>query len=486
MLRSFRPSHAFLAAAAVLAVSACDSPSGSPGPRATALVFPGGRALADSASVDVVFRVAVRTADGAAPSGLPVSFRSVGEATTEVRPMRGATGYQPAYTDTTDAAGEVRVLLDLHVAGEHRLAVRAGGLEDTVAFSITSGRAVSVPYGPRDTAVVPGVTFAVPVEARDRHQNLVRFTYEVARGPVTVTQQGAITATGVGRGIVLIRSVARVDSVGISVVPEGELAAQTFDPLSDQPTGLAVYALDGSRKRVLAPGFTARPGYKGLSWLADGSAVVVADEASVHLVDMDGRTRDVVRRPDPTSRLTGPRVSRDGAWIYFDDTTGRGTRIRRIRPDGTGESLPLGPAPAGAEYHAAPSPDGSRLAYITDAPACCLFRVSIRTLATGGSTQLADSAATVAWSPAGDVLAVAHGSSLWVVNADGTGKRVLGHEFPKTFWLDWSPDGRWLMLSSEARGVVLVDTATGDVLPLPFARYHGDAAWRPAPRAARR
>ena len=49
--------------------------------------------------------------------------------------------------------------------------------------------------------------------------------------------------------------------------------------------------------------------------------------------------------------------------------------------------------------------------------------------------------------------------------------------------LDWSPDGRWLVVrSGELPRVELIRVDTGETLPLPFSALVEEPAWRPATR----
>ena len=109
-------------------------------------------------------------------------------------------------------------------------------------------------------------------------------------------------------------------------------------------------------------------------------------------------------------------------------------------------------------YAAAPtfSPDGRQVAFLTNLSGSPqVWRIPV----TGGYpqmvTSLDDPVQAVAWSPAGDWLAiqVAPGgglnSQVCIVRPDGTGLRRLTEGGKSNNWLgDWTADGRFLAISS--------------------------------------
>jgi hypothetical protein len=46
-------------------------------------------------------------------------------------------------------------------------------------------------------------------------------------------------------------------------------------------------------------------------------------------------------------------------------------------------------------------------------------------------------------------------------------------------WMEWSPDGKWLIVSPDAGPVTLFDIQTGARLPVPTLATYVATAWRP-------
>ncbi len=97
------------------------------------------------------------------------------------------------------------------------------------------------------------------------------------------------------------------------------------------------------------------------------------------------------------------------------------------------------------------SPDGTRVAfdafsqdgirpdaYVMDADGSEVIKL-------GGGPTVA-----LAWTPDGRRLLVSRGGSLLTVDPDGTHERVVLADPPEDgmLWVDWSPDGRWMVMSA--------------------------------------
>lgn len=146
-----------------------------------------------------------------------------------------------------------------------------------------------------------------------------------------------------------------------SLAPDGRLV---YSELIKQEEGhqsrLWITNQAGGEARPL----TAGPGDYGPVWAPDGSAIVFQTyddarrEAIAVLDPVEGEPRLVALGRDPT-------FTPDGAWIVYSQRFGKGYRLRRMRPDGTGK-LGLGSAPevVGDELHPAVSPDGRYVAYV--------------------------------------------------------------------------------------------------------------------------
>lgn len=199
---------------------------------------------------------------------------------------------------------------------------------------------------------------------------------------------------------------------------------------------------------------------------------------------MDLAHRD--RRYRLTSGWTDhdPTWTRDGRWIYFSrylsqDDEGPGYSfheecgsIFRVRAHGREPAELLTNPPAEDSFHShfspAVSPDGVRIAF-TDASQCSGGTASyaLRVADTYGNVTR-DLARLVGnrdepfygspdWSPDGERLAFADGSSLAVVDRDGSERRQLTPPRLKLDFLGahgpaWSPDGNWIAFTTASKG----------------------------------
>jgi WD40 repeat protein len=97
----------------------------------------------------------------------------------------------------------------------------------------------------------------------------------------------------------------------------------------------------------------------------------------------------------------------------------------------------------------------------------------------GGRTFLVNGT-IAAWSPTDDLIAYAAGGLVGVIRSDGTGQRVLAPDIKSEVkWMDWSPDGKWLLVSPPMGPTILFDVQAGTQLPIPTLAGYGATAWRP-------
>ncbi len=390
-------------------------------------------------------------------------------------------------TATTDGQGGASVQTQFGAkAGAADLLVRVPelGFVETVGFTINAGAAAGVSAAPGDTAIYADHGYTLRARAIDRFGNPRDdpVTYKVASGPVSVGRTtGALTASAIGRAGVVAQSQAHSDTAYVSVVPQAWLATQQFDPGNGGPIGLFLMQLDGSGRQRLAPGLDNSFIPQGFAWSPDGQQLALVRGTFVNLLTPGGVEHPLVEMSDAVSIAT--RFSRDGRWVYFALAYGSSTQpqgLYRVGIDGTGlEHL----GQAGTDYFPAPSHDGQSVAYVSYRSPCgvdtCIRVLDLTTNQdrTYGTQDFLARGRHVAWSPTEDLIAYESGSSLMLVRSDGTGSRVLASGLSYVKWMDWSPDGRWLLVAQD--GVMLFDVQTGLRLPLGQFLSYGATAWRP-------
>jgi hypothetical protein len=415
-------------------------------------------------------------------AGQVVSF-TVASAQSAFLAREGSSALLNSLVDTTDERGRAAALVRLGlVAGSASVIVRVApmGLAATAQYTVTPGALASIVLSPRDTAVYVGTSYTVRATTRDRASNARSgdaTTFSLASGPGRLDPgQGVVTTTDFGRVAISVRSGTVVETAWASVVPRAWVAAQQHNPGNGGPIGIFLMQLDGSGRTPLASGLdNAWVSGQGFGWSPDGQSLAIARGDSVDLVSPGSPERRLIGGRGAV--FLGARFSRDGQWIYFA-RAGKG--IFRVHPDGTGEEhLGYGGTEWGEDYRPAPSADGRQVAYGSYRSPCGVTDcVRVLDIATGAERVLV-SGSDVAWSPTSDVIAYASGTEVGLIHADGTGRQVLATDVNSVGWMDWSPDGRWLLVSPGVGPVILFDTTNGTRLPLATLASYGATAWRP-------
>jgi len=169
---------------------------------------------------------------------------------------------------------------------------------------------------------------------------------------------------------------------------------------------------------------------------------------------------------------------KNGARIVFV----RGDKLSLMNTDGSGQRQVL--RHEGAAYDPAWSPDGRRIAVVLgDAIWVIDANGAGRALLAGAPAH------APAWSPDGRQIAYevgrgrALGADIWVMKADGSGKRrLVNGQFPS-----WSPDGSRIAFDRLGAAVYVMRSDGSGVKRLTPKRRgcSGSPAWSPGERASR-
>jgi hypothetical protein len=384
--------------------------------------------------------------------------------------------------DTADTGGRLTVQTRFGSSigtGTLELSVPAQGFANTVLFTVLPGAPAGVTVQPVDTAIYGAHGYTLRGHAVDRFGNprTEPATFSVAYGPVTVDSvTGAVVASQIGRAAVVGRWTTHTDTAYVSVVPEGWLAVQQYDPSNGGPLGIFLVQLDGSGRQSLTQGLDNSYVSQGFGWSPDGHRLVLARGSDIDTLVPGGVEHSLVHMSASLNIST--RFSRDGRWVYF--ALGGGGLYRVSVDSGTTEAL----GTAGGDGYPAPSHDGLSVAYVSFRTPCgvqsCIRVLDIATNLDRmyGTQDFLAYGTQVSWSPTADLIAYALGGNLTLVQSDGTGARVLATGFNQIRWIDWSADGSWLVVDGDL-GLMLIEVQSGMQLPLGQFRYYSAPAWRP-------
>ena len=354
-------------------------------------------------------------------------------------------------------------------------------LTDTLWFTVKPGAPNHIRLKPADTAAVVGGTFTQDASIVDRSGNELagRATFAATDAAITVSPTGSVRANTIGRTGISVTYAAPTgtlrDTAMVSVVPSGSIAQGIPAPGASVTSSIAIRRPDGS----LIKGFSTPFSPFQTSWSPDGGRVYCVGASTdptkpatyglFALTVSDGSMRQIV--PDSISALRGrlldwPAPSRDDAWLYFSaNELGVGPSVWRIHLDGTGAEQLVGPPPPNTgegPRSPSPSPDGTRIAYVY------ANDVKILNLTTRSTTSIHGTGADeVRWAPSGERLATRGGAGLYVVNSDGSGMRQIMPSLSFERGLEWSPDGRWVVVKTGSVATI-VDPDTGLLLPTPL------------------
>ena len=175
----------------------------------------------------------------------------------------------------------------------------------------------------------------------------------------------------------------------------------------------------------------------------------------------------------------------EGRIVFTSYRVGNSSGLFAMGPDGSDvTSLTYGGG-------AACSPDGSRVAcvqFFNDTGRFEIVLISPEGMFLQRLTESPDEDSTcAAWSPDGQRFAIQSGDfnkpNIYVMNADGSGRRAITPSMGNDREPCWSPDGVWIAFSSRrdgAKGVFVMDADGGQLRRLTSTESScGDPAWSP-------
>jgi hypothetical protein len=434
------------------------------------------RVLAGAGQTDTILTVLpqallveIHDSTGALAAGRTVRFTPVFNV--RVSPL-GQQSFGDLATSVTDAQGLAKSLVKLGLtAGAARLAVAvpALGAVDTVSFTVTRGAPAKFTISPRDTAIPPGGSYTLKVLAiSDQGNNPIPGlvpTFSATGVSVASSGQVTVPSTTPLRAKIVVSYQQASDSAKVSVYPRIPMVIARHD-MASASTGpgstVVLINSDGTGSTDLAR--TTDVSLSPSSVAATSSVVYYRGDPSsnskVWVVQPTAAPR--VLLPGQTRPESWPRLSPDGTWVYFVRDM---KSLWRVKLDGTGLDSLTSFTVSNLYEAPAISPDGRSVA-IEDGNG-----LQIVDVATKAKSTLPVTCAHPAYSPDGAYFACTTSNNVSIVRTDGTGRRVVAtfpaYQGPDGFsGVDWTPDGKWLLVMIEYDDAVLVDVSTGTVLPL--------------------
>lgn len=405
-------------------------------------------------------------------------------------------------TRTTDNRGQAEV----HVEFAERAAPAAGvrveaadlGYRDIAKYTVEAGRPLKIVASPEDSTLYVDSEYALRTEVQDRAGNVLvdSVVFSTQNDAIVLGESGAVRGSKLGRATVAMEAGGIRDSVHVSVVPRGVIAAWRVPDAVGDPGELVSFRTDGSEfvaVRVpedlcrIASGLHWQPGTDSLVF-AVGDRATACHYPRLYTTTMTSPPQPVIADTSLLAEEQWPHYDPTGNWIYFTALPeGYGAEIWRVRTDGTGAER-VGPDAARHEKDSSPSPsaDGSRILFASDRTGTqSIQRLDLQS---GTSDTLPLTGHAPRGSPDENLVAFWNDEAYYVGQPDGTGEQELapsrygGPDAPS-----WSPDGAWVVVvtpdlneyAPRQGRLALVRIATGEVLPLAWTSHMTHPSWRP-------
>ncbi|HET7632355.1 MAG TPA: hypothetical protein VFK16_08580 [Gemmatimonadaceae bacterium] len=385
-------------------------------------------------------------------------------------------------TSLTDASGRASAAVQFGVvAGQDSvdISVPSLGLDQVVPYTTRAGAPAQLTAAVRDTAVYVGRRYALGASIADAYGNLdsgaVRIT-SMAPGIATVAGD-TVSAAGVGRASLLITAAAVPGStlVFVSVPPAGRLVTFGWAPDKSGLTQLTLVNTDGTGRRVVAS-VTGNNGVARPTWTPAGDILfeqsLLGSDPSLQVIDTLG-----VRHGSLDSTFSmgmEAAFSTAPAALYFYG------KPSQSGPTGIYEAATDGSAPVFlvAGFAPAPSPDGSRMAFVKSIGG--VDSLVVLDSLNGAAHAIAPDVLAPRWSPAGDWIGFisAGQDTVTFVHPDGTGRHTIEYRFLDPSELSWSPDGVWAVVANDSGGLMILRASDGLMIPIPGTGDLLQASWR--------
>jgi Tol biopolymer transport system component len=394
----------------------------------------------------------------------------------------GTRRWATSVVDTTDSRGQAQAAVRFgDILGTAEIEVTNPAVNGllVVPFTVLAGAPARVVAEPADSAAYAGARYQIRTTVQDRLGNPREGATYTAEGPVSVSAEGVLSAVTVGRGRVVVRALNVADTVSVSVVPRGTIAAAAR--VADI-YAIATFELDGSGYRLVRTRSSTNPGSWAPMWSPDGSRIAYAGpypDDNIYVVDLSGAEQLLAGDSEAGWRRDRwPEYTRDGSWVYFGvsmQVYSLEPSLWRVRTDGSAPEM-VTSVPTAFDYEpaASPSPDGRHVVFAA-AGTMWLVDAEVRSTA-----RLPTDGYTPRWSPSGNEIAFVGSDfrSVRISSPDGSQERTVASGQTFGLGLGWSPDGQWIVARGTA-SLVLLRVEDGTILPLAYAVNLVEPSWRP-------